>query len=102
MRIFSRAVERYIDRVLNIEQDQAGEKTKRFATEQIVLTVNKPDIIYDKDPEREPVHIRNGCAVPVYRKEDPEETYVPTAYRAGTFLKKIKTHESRKPVRQEA
>lgn len=90
MRIEGHAVDNYIKRVLKLSDGQAGESVVRIAEEQILLAVVDPDIIY-KDPSKgSPIHIRNGCAVPV---KDDGERYIPTTYNAGTFLSKIERRD---------
>jgi len=88
MKIYKHARENYIKRVLNLEMRMASEEVEQFALEQIEKAVYRPDIIYASDDDREQVHIRNGCAVPV-RKDGDELSEVPTAYNAGTFFDKI-------------
>lgn len=87
MRIEPHAVDNYIERVLNLSNGQATESVVRFTKEQILLAVVDPDIIYHNKEKGSPIHIRNGCAIPV---KDDGERYVPTSYNSRTFLKKIK------------
>lgn len=90
MRIEGHAIDNYTERVLNMSDEQVTDSIISFAQEQILLAVLDPDIIYHNEKKGCPVHIRNGCAVPV---KDNGETYVPSTYSAGTFLKKMKRRD---------
>lgn len=97
--IYSHAVAKYAERVLNISSDQAGASVKEYAREQILETIENPEMVYrNTDVREEPVYIRNGCAVP-YREDEGE---VPTAYDSGVFLSKMDSKGSVKDVRGQA
>lgn len=89
MKIYSHAVTNYIERVLNSERSQVSKSIESFAREQIKEAVRNPDVVYREHTHRPPIHIKNGCAVPV---RDKEEKVVPTAYNSKTFEEKMKVH----------
>lgn len=90
MRIVTHAIENYLERVLNINIEQASDQMIEYAENQIRKAVESPDIIYHKEKESCPIHIRNGCAVPV------EDEVIRTSYNAGTYLSKLEDNESTK------
>lgn len=91
MRIYTHAYEHYIERVLRLEYDQVGDSVMDFVEEQVRLAALDPEVTYQRSEEDFPMHIRNGCAVPV--RDEGDKVVVPTAYNASTFLKKIDTNE---------
>jgi len=105
MIVYDHALQNYLERVLNLEEEQAGERIQEFAKEQIILAARSPEIIYRREqmepntPDRDedcPIHVRNGCAVPVKEDEEDGTIFIPTVYKAGVFLSKIRTHEPAK------
>lgn len=102
MIVYNHALQNYLERVLNTTSEQAGDNVKQFAMEQIKLAARSPEIIYQRYPaeielpdrdEDCPVHVRNGCAVPIKEDEENGTIFIPTVYKAGVFLSKMKTHE---------
>lgn len=104
MIISAHAVDQYLERLLNISRDQAGESVIDFVSSQIQLTVHSPEITYlnkefevfEDEENSIPIHIRNMCAVPVklnINKYGERVYIVPTVYNAKTFLRKFESHE---------
>lgn len=76
-------VDRYIERILNLNANQAGDNIREYARENIQKAVEDPDRIYHEKKEYCPVYIREEVAVPY------DEGTVPTVYTAQTFNRKI-------------
>lgn len=87
MKVTRHAVDHYIERVLRISLNQAGDSIRELAEEQVRLAAFSPEIIYQEEGNDVPIHIRNGCAVPVVENGS---TFVPTTYDAGNFIRKLK------------
>lgn len=90
MIIHSHAITQYIERVLNIERSQASDSVVQFAREQIEDAAQNPDQTYNGKKSMSPIHIKNGCAVPVV---DNGELRVPTAYHETVFIRKMEDNE---------
>ena len=90
--VYSHAKHHYVTRVMNINWELAGKDLEKFALEQIELAVEEPDLVLlnqDSDYD-DPVHIRNGCAVPV--RENGEKKEVPTAFPVDKYEDDINEH----------
>lgn len=83
MRIDEHAVDRYVERLMNISTEQAGEALRDYARDKIKETVMEPEIIYNGKDDYCPIYIKGDVAVPY------DDGIVPTTYRADTFTKKI-------------
>jgi len=95
MKVYKHARDNYIKRVLGLEEGQAGDGVKEFATEQVRLAAAKPEMVYAEKEEMPPIHIRNGAAVPV---RFSNELVVPTTYPARKFKKKGDQDGIRQPA----
>lgn len=87
MRITRHAVNNYLDRVLEIKDGNASKELREYAAEEMRKAVIEPEYMYRSEGEKDPIAIRNGCAVPI--TIDNNERVVPTVYRAETFKRKI-------------
>lgn len=96
MRITTHAIDNYLERVLKLDKGNASDQMREFASSQIEQTVNNPEVIYHGEEDSCPIHIRNGCAVPV---EDEDPLIIRTSYNAGTYLGKMEDNE---PTRAES
>lgn len=92
MNIYSHAVAKYIERVLNVEASKVGSSVKDYAKEQIQKTVEEPEEVYydNSDEHGCPIYMRNGCAVPV--KTENGEIVIPTSYSSKSFEHKLEKH----------
>lgn len=83
MEIHSHAVDRYIERVLNLKPEQAGFHIREMARIRIREAASDPEQTYHEMKEEPPIHIRGQVAVPV------DGATVPTAYHSNTFTSKM-------------
>ena len=83
MEIHEHAVDRYIERVLNLEPEQAGESIRELVKLRIEDTAMRPEDTYHGEEDRPPSHIKGDGAVPV------DGSVVPSAYHSKAFRKKM-------------
>lgn len=96
MEITRHAVNKYLERIKNIDPEEATKEDRHKAREEIRKVVDEPVIIYrgervyEEDEDSAPIYIRGIIAVPVTsHKNRPGDIAIPTTYEADTFTKKI-------------
>lgn len=95
IRVKRHAVDRYVERVLHLNQRQASPGVVSFADSQIREAARAPDMKYQAEELPEdglsdiPIHIKNGCAVPVL--VDGDTILIPTSYSEETFSDRFRT-----------
>lgn len=90
MRVPGHAVNKYIERVLHIPKDQAGDRVRDFARKRIRKAANEPEIVYDHKEGYPPIHILDELAVPVEKDDGSGEIkVVTTTYHCNTYRSKL-------------
>lgn len=82
--------ERYVERVLEVDHEEATEEMLERAIEHTKEAVRSPDTIYHGERESCPIHIKGDLAVPVDRSNG--EVVVTTAYHADKFRGKLEDY----------
>lgn len=95
--IWDHAIERYIERILDIDVENPPDEMIKSARDEIVKAIEDPDIIYHEKDGMPQIHIRNNAGVVVgvgidgadkilpYKSLD-ENIAVPTVYESSKFL----------------
>lgn len=83
MEIHEHAIDRYIERVLELRVEQAGDAVRDMARDEILKAAQYPNTVYHEKEDEPPIHIKQEVAVPV------DGDTVPTTYRSITFKKKM-------------
>lgn len=85
--VSTHAVDMYIERILEVRKEMVGDNIREFAREKIIETVLEPQIVYNKERDKCPIHIRGEIAIPVRpATENPSKIVVPTTYPRDTYL----------------
>lgn len=92
MEIHEHAVDRYFTRVKEIDESYlkyASDQERKKVKGLMRMVARYPSHVYHEEPNKPPVHIGEDIAIPVDHGEGGEDTVVPTAYKAETFLEKM-------------
>lgn len=87
MKITDHAVDRYIERVLNIEKSMAGDDIREMGKKKIKEAAESPDEVINPEKDKAPIHVKGLLAIPVDEEGDGTgNTTVPTVYHKGAFI----------------
>lgn len=90
MEVKEHSVKMYAERVLNVDPERLGEETMDRIEQFIEDTAKHPDTVWNGEKDSCPIHIGNGCAIPV--RNEGGRVFVPTAYHESTFKRKIEDY----------
>lgn len=99
VRVHPHAIGNCLERVMDVDEDEASTAQEREAASRILLAVAEPDWIYHGKKEMPPIHVKDGIAIPVgVEMEDSdnlrpyssymEDLVVMTTYKAEVFERK--------------